>query len=152
MAAYTTFKLFLLTAVLTLTMPFLATSARPLNPNLIRSNPNLAARLNLGEESSNCWDSLFQLQACSGEVVMFFLNGETYLGHSCCEAIRTIEHQCWPALLGTLGFTAEETDVLKGYCDEADHVKSPPANPPSPPSIHDPINVKVVPNLEKLVP
>ncbi|CAL8173863.1 unnamed protein product [Prunus armeniaca] len=89
----------------------------------------------------------------SDEVVMFFfLNVETYLGHSCCEAIRTIEHQCWPALLGTLGFTAEETDVLKGYCDEADHVKSLPANPPSPPSIHDPINVKVVPNLEKLVP
>ncbi|PQP99944.1 egg cell-secreted protein 1.1 [Prunus yedoensis var. nudiflora] len=71
---------------------------------------------------------------------------------SCCEAVRTIDHQCWLALLGTLGFTAEETDVLKGYCDEADHVKSPPANPPSPPSIHDPRNVKVFPDLEKLVP
>ncbi|CAL2276289.1 unnamed protein product [Prunus armeniaca] len=106
MAAYTTFKLFLLTALLALTMPFLPTIAQSLNPNLFR----------------------------------------------CCEAIWTIEHQCWPALLGTLGFTAKETDVLKDYCDEADHVKSPPANPPSPPSIHDPINVKVVPNLEKLVP
>ncbi|CAB4289212.1 unnamed protein product [Prunus armeniaca] len=61
MAAYTTFKLFLLTALLALTMPFLATSAQPLNPNLIRSNPNLTAGLNLGEESSHCWDSLFQL-------------------------------------------------------------------------------------------
>ncbi|KAL6269687.1 hypothetical protein ACE6H2_026598 [Prunus campanulata] len=100
MAAYTTFKPFLLTALLALTMPFLATSARPLNPNIIWSNSNLVAMLNLDEESSNCWDSLFQLQSCSGEVVMFFLNGETYLGHSCCEAIRTIEHQCWPALLG----------------------------------------------------
>ncbi|CAL8173854.1 unnamed protein product [Prunus armeniaca] len=113
MAAYTTFKLFLLTALLALTMPFLATSAQPLNPNLIRSNPNLTA--------------------------------------GCCEVVQTIEHQCWPTLLGMLGFTAEETDVLKGYCDEADHVKSPPANPPSPPSIHDPINVKLVSDLEKLV-
>ncbi|CAL2276305.1 unnamed protein product [Prunus armeniaca] len=103
MAAYTTFKLFLLTTLLALTMPFLATSAQPLNPNLIQLNSNLVARLNLGEESSN-----------------------------------------W--------FIAKENDVLKGYCDEANHVKSPPANPPSPPSIHDPINVKVVPNLEKLVP
>ncbi|CAL2276316.1 unnamed protein product [Prunus armeniaca] len=117
MAAYTTFKLFLLTALLALTMPFLATSAQPLNPNLIRSNPNLTAGLNLAAVKS----------------------------------FRPIEHQCWPTLLGMLGFTAEETDVLKGYCDEADHVKSPPANPPSPPSIHDPINVKLVSDLEKLV-
>ncbi|PQQ19349.1 egg cell-secreted protein 1.1 [Prunus yedoensis var. nudiflora] len=63
MAAYTTFKLFLLTALLALTMPFLATSARPLNPNIIRLNSNLVARLNLDEESSNCWDSLFQLSS-----------------------------------------------------------------------------------------
>ncbi|ONH90434.1 hypothetical protein PRUPE_8G053400 [Prunus persica] len=118
MAAYTTFKIFLLTALLALTMPFLATSARPLNPNLIRLNLNLAARLNLNEESSNCWDSF------------------------CCEAIRAIEHQCWPVLLGTLGFTAEEADVLKGYCDEADYIKSPPSNPPSPPSSHDPTNTQ----------
>ncbi|CAL9020275.1 unnamed protein product [Prunus brigantina] len=69
MAAYTTFKLFLPTALLALTMPFLATSARPLNSNLIRLNLNLAAKLNLDEESSNCWESF------------------------CCEAIRTIEHQ-----------------------------------------------------------
>ncbi|KAI5312907.1 hypothetical protein L3X38_042081 [Prunus dulcis] len=84
MAAYTTFKIFLLTALLDLTMPFLATSARPLNPNLIWLNLNLAA--------------------------------------SCCEAIWAVEHQCWPVLLGMRGFTAEEADVLKGYCDEADHV------------------------------
>ncbi|XP_016650514.1 PREDICTED: egg cell-secreted protein 1.1 [Prunus mume] len=113
MAAYTTFKLFLPTALLDLAMPFLATSARPLNSNIIQSNLNLAAMLNLDEESSNCWESLFQLQACSGEVVMFFKNG----------------------------FTVEENDVLKGYCDEAIHVKSHTSNPPSPPSSHDPTNV-----------
>ncbi|BBH08921.1 Protein of unknown function D [Prunus dulcis] len=127
-------NLFLLTLLALSTMPLFiaANSARSLNYNPIGLNANLEARLNLDEESSNCWNSLFQLQACSGEVVMFFLNGETYLGHGCCEAIQTIEHQCWPALLGTLGFTTEETNVLKGYCDEAHHIQFPPSTPSSP--------------------
>ncbi|ONK55282.1 uncharacterized protein A4U43_UnF5530 [Asparagus officinalis] len=60
-----------------------------------------------------------ELKSCSGEVVLFFLNGETFLGPSCCRAIRVIEHKCWAAqtMLGVLGFTAEEGDVLRGYCD-----------------------------------
>ncbi|PQM37142.1 egg cell-secreted protein 1.1-like [Prunus yedoensis var. nudiflora] len=89
-------NLFLLTILaLSTTMPlFIATttSARSLNYNPIGLNANLEAKLNLDKESSNCWDSLFQLQACAGEVVMFFLNGETYLGQDCSEAIRTIKH------------------------------------------------------------
>ncbi|XP_030461477.2 egg cell-secreted protein 1.1-like [Syzygium oleosum] len=83
---------------------------------------SLAARLKVaenGSDSSNCWESMFQLQACTGEVIMFFLNGETYLGPSCCQAIRTIEHECWPNLLSSLGYTTEEGDILEGYCDAA---------------------------------
>ncbi|WVY93380.1 hypothetical protein V8G54_032468 [Vigna mungo] len=72
------------------------------------------------------------LRACSGEIITFFLNGETYLGRSCCEAIRVIGHDCWPNLVGSLGFTSEETDVLEGYCDEAVH------SPPPPPLSVDP--------------
>ncbi|KDO83758.1 hypothetical protein CISIN_1g0394172mg, partial [Citrus sinensis] len=64
-----------------------------------------------------CWDSLIQIQACSGEIILFFLNGETYLGDGCCNAIRTIRKKCWPNMIDTLGFTAEEGDVLEGYCD-----------------------------------
>ncbi|PRQ17678.1 putative Prolamin-like domain-containing protein [Rosa chinensis] len=125
-------KLFLLIALLAKTMPFMASFGPLMNNPRIGSYPrNLATRLNLVGESSNCWDSLLQLHACSGEVILFFFNGETYLGHTCCEAIRMIEHQCWPALLGTLGFTTQETDVLKGYCDKADQIHSPPS-PPSP--------------------
>ncbi|KAB2603507.1 egg cell-secreted protein 1.1-like [Pyrus ussuriensis x Pyrus communis] len=124
MAAHTISFLFLLTALLALAMPFMASAARPLSRYSIGSSMNLASRLKLDEESANCWESLFQLQAW----------------HGCCEAIRTIEHQCWPALLGTLGFTTEETDVLKGYCDEADHIESPPSTTPSPPSISKPQN------------
>ncbi|CAI0452174.1 unnamed protein product [Linum tenue] len=73
-----------------------------------------------GEETSNCWESLTELQACSGEIILFFLNGETYLGQGCCRAIRVIGRHCWPHLMGTLGFTDEESDVLEGYCDRAD--------------------------------
>ncbi|KAF3445493.1 hypothetical protein FNV43_RR10669 [Rhamnella rubrinervis] len=114
-------KVFLLTALLSLTVisyPFMA-KARPLNNHHMGSN--LAARLKLEDQSSNCWESLFQLQACTGEVVLFFLNGETYLGPSCCRAIRIIEHECWPDMLGSLGFTTEEGDILQGYCDASAH-------------------------------
>ncbi|KAG4992112.1 hypothetical protein JHK87_025569 [Glycine soja] len=97
-----------------------------------RSLPNasssLTVRLKLEGEPSNCWDSLWQLQACSGEIVTFFVNGETYLGHGCCQAIRVIGHDCWPNIVASLGFTNEETDVLEGYCDQA-------VDSPSPPSI-----------------
>ncbi|KAK7282425.1 hypothetical protein RIF29_11174 [Crotalaria pallida] len=126
-----THNLFILFAlVMTLVSSASTAASRPLsNP----STTSLAARLKVegsgDEPSSNCWDSLFQIQACSGEIIMFFLNGETYLGHGCCNAIRVIQHDCWPNVIGSLGFTNEETDVLEGYCDD-EVVHSPP--PPSP--------------------
>ncbi|KAK8643148.1 hypothetical protein V6N13_012456 [Hibiscus sabdariffa] len=90
-----------------------STHARPL------ATPKLAlvARLKLDADSPSCWDSLTQIQSCTGEVIMFFLNGETYLSDACCHAIHTISHQCWPDMLETLGYTTEEGDILEGYCD-----------------------------------
>ncbi|GFY91175.1 egg cell-secreted-like protein [Actinidia rufa] len=108
-------KLRTIPLALWLTTMAVATARAPLDPKL-----TLAARLKIdeGEDgSSKCWDSLLQLQSCTGEVVLFFLNGETYLGPSCCSAIRTIESQCWPSMLGSLGFTTEEGGILRGYCD-----------------------------------
>jgi len=90
------------------------------------TTPSLAFRLKLEGEPNNCWESLWHIQACSGEIITFFINGETYLGQGCCEAIRAIGHDCWPNLVGSLGFTSEETDVLEGYCDEAAHSPLPP--------------------------
>ncbi|KAL0311385.1 UNVERIFIED_CONTAM: Egg cell-secreted protein 1.1 [Sesamum angustifolium] len=75
---------------------------------------------------SSCWDALFELHSCSGEVLLFFLNGETHLGPGCCSAIRIIEHQCWPSMLGSLGITTEESDILRGYCDAAAAAAAPP--------------------------
>ncbi|TKY51430.1 Egg cell-secreted protein 1.1 [Spatholobus suberectus] len=96
------------------------------------SHSSLAARLKLDGESANCWDSLFELQACTGEVITFFLNGETYLGPSYCQAIRVVGHDCWPDMLASMGFTFEEGDVLQGYCDakqEQTHSLSSPSSP-----------------------
>ncbi|KAL6997298.1 hypothetical protein U1Q18_007424 [Sarracenia purpurea var. burkii] len=115
-----------------------AVTARPSpdsKPTTTMTAKTLMARLKVNDEeegSSKCWDSLIQLQSCTGEVVLFFLNGETYLGPSCCTAIRIIENQCWPAMLGSIGFTSEEGGILRGYCDattDSDADFSPP--PPS---------------------
>ncbi|KAL5698635.1 hypothetical protein ACHQM5_029646 [Ranunculus cassubicifolius] len=89
----------------------------------------LGARLQI-DNSYKCWESLIELRACTGEVILFFLNGETFLGPNCCRAIRVIEHQCWPSMLSSLGFTDQEGDVLRDYCDA-----STGSTPPSPSSI-----------------
>ncbi|XP_021761740.1 egg cell-secreted protein 1.1-like [Chenopodium quinoa] len=106
----------------------IATSSRPFPPsnNVVMTSSNahsMLQRLKLDHEtpgsssSVDCWASMFELQSCTGEVIQFFYEGETYLGPNCCLAIRVIEHHCWPNMLATLGFTSEEGDILQGYCD-----------------------------------
>ncbi|ESQ27444.1 hypothetical protein EUTSA_v10019517mg [Eutrema salsugineum] len=98
-------------------------TARPLvKPTVGAPSPSssLVYRLRLDEDTGYCWDSLMQLQHCSGELIMFFLNGETYIGPGCCGAIRTVGSKCWPTMIGVLGFTAQEGDMLQGYCDDHD--------------------------------
>ncbi|KAK9022739.1 hypothetical protein V6N11_002982 [Hibiscus sabdariffa] len=102
----------------------LMAKARPMDlPKTATSD--LLARLKLDVASPDCWDSLIQLQSCTGELIMFFLNGETEIGQSCCHAIRTISHQCRPNMIDTLGFTTEETLVVEGYCDHEDDQSMP---------------------------
>ncbi|XP_050233574.1 egg cell-secreted protein 1.1-like [Mercurialis annua] len=123
---------FLVSFLLAASLSSKAISARPLAN--ISPGSNLMARLKLDDESSNCWDSLMQLQACTTEIILFFLNGETQLGHGCCRAIRVISDQCWPNLIDTLGFTTEEEDILEGYCikdqEDGNHSTPPPQAPP----------------------
>lgn len=106
---------------------------------LLDSNPKPTLMSRLKLDQNGCWDSLFQLQSCTGEVILFFLNGETYLGPGCCRAVRTIEHHCWPSMLGSLGFTSEEGDILRGYCDASDPNSG--SAPPPPETVVGP-NVK----------
>ncbi|KAI3465992.1 hypothetical protein Pfo_022655 [Paulownia fortunei] len=122
---------------------FLASSTL-ISARRLDSKSTLLTRLKLDEQGpTSCWDALFELQSCSGEVVLFFLNGETQLGPNCCNAIRTIEHQCWPSMLGSLGITTEESDILRGYCDATADGGS---SAPPPTSVHQCYN------LPRLVP
>ncbi|KAL3637474.1 hypothetical protein CASFOL_018642 [Castilleja foliolosa] len=127
-----TFKLLLIALLLCFSLSNFAT-ARTLDPrSKAKMKTTLPARLKLdeaGQGSSNCLESLFQLQSCTSEIVFFFLNGETYLGPSCCQAIRTIQKDCWPDLLGSLGYTTEEGDILEGYCDASEEGSAVPTPP-----------------------
>ncbi|KAM3313867.1 hypothetical protein ACQJBY_033022 [Aegilops geniculata] len=82
---------------------------------------DLAERLK-GMGQQQCWETLLDVKSCTGEIILFFLNGEAYLGPGCCRAIRVIEQRCWAAdlMLSVIGFTPEEGDMLKGYCDAGD--------------------------------
>ncbi|OIW19998.1 hypothetical protein TanjilG_31912 [Lupinus angustifolius] len=83
----------------------------------------------------NCWSSLLELKSCSNEIVLFFLNGVADIGPGCCTAITVITHNCWPAMLTSLGFTAEEGNILRGYCDAAAASASTPTPAEAPYSI-----------------
>ncbi|KAK6924188.1 Prolamin-like domain [Dillenia turbinata] len=75
---------------------------------------NLAARLDTSGGLVECWNALLEIKSCSNEIITFFLNGKTDLGSECCNAISIITHHCWPAMLSSLGFTAEEGNILRG--------------------------------------
>ncbi|WOL08008.1 hypothetical protein Cni_G16759 [Canna indica] len=80
---------------------------------------------------ADCWNALLDLRSCTGEIALFFLNGESYLGRDCCHAVRVITRHCWTSMLSTLGLTAQESDILRGYCDGDAPVPA-PALPPAP--------------------
>ncbi|PIA31469.1 hypothetical protein AQUCO_04900045v1 [Aquilegia coerulea] len=112
--AFKSFVLFLLTISCFMGAITASTKELPIKPG-----HNLNARL-YGESSGglgDCWSALLELKACTSEIVMFFLNGESYLGLDCCRAIRIITRDCWPTMLTSLGFTSQEGDILRGYCD-----------------------------------
>ncbi|KAG6657387.1 egg cell-secreted protein 1.4-like [Carya illinoinensis] len=128
MAAYSSTLVLVTVLIIAWTVTTTATAGVP----PLNSGSTRAARLQLDNDysQSNCWGSLFELQSCMGEVVLFFLNGEIYLGPSCCRAIRVVEHECWPAMLASLGFTEQEGDILRGYCDSSGAATPPQLQPP----------------------
>ncbi|KAJ4715466.1 egg cell-secreted protein 1.1 [Melia azedarach] len=94
----------------------------------IKPGYDLAARLEASGGLTECWNALMELKSCTNEIVIFFLNGQANLGPGCCRAIDIITRNCWPAMLTSLGFTAEEGNILRGYCD----VSSGPASAEAP--------------------
>lgn len=113
----------------------IATATRVYFPAVTEKNDinNLTSRLETSGGLVECWTALLELKSCSDEIVLFFLNGQTDIGGDCCRAIVFITRSCWPAMLTSLGFTAEEGDILRGYCDAIEtHTPPPPLLSPSP--------------------
>ncbi|KAF9605940.1 hypothetical protein IFM89_021266 [Coptis chinensis] len=81
-----------------------------------RQGYNLKSRL-YGEGAGDCWNALLQLKSCTSEIILFLMDGDSYLGTDCCRAIRIITRDCWPSMLTSLGFTSQEGDILVGYCN-----------------------------------
>ncbi|KAF8750606.1 hypothetical protein HU200_012325 [Digitaria exilis] len=87
----------------------------------------MAARLAAGSWSAG--DALTRLGSCTSEIVLFFVNGESYIGPECCVAIRGATRHCWPSMLAAAGFTAEEADVLRGFLRRRGRQAAPPRGP-----------------------
>ncbi|KAE8680703.1 Egg cell-secreted protein 1.2 [Hibiscus syriacus] len=77
----------------------------------------LAARLDHNRGFAECWNALNELKSCTDEIILFFVNGQTDIDTECCGAIEVITRHCWPAMLTSLGFTSEQGNILRGYCD-----------------------------------
>ncbi|XWS44796.1 hypothetical protein CRYUN_Cryun15aG0079200 [Craigia yunnanensis] len=92
------------------------TAARELS-SYSKPGHTLAARLEASGGLVECWNALNELKSCTNEIVLFFVNGQTDIGPDCCRAIEVITRNCWPAMLTSLGFTSEEGNILRGYCD-----------------------------------
>ncbi|GFY91172.1 cinnamyl alcohol dehydrogenase 9 [Actinidia rufa] len=94
---------------------------------------NLMARIEAEGGLVECWNALKEIKSCSNEIVLYFMNGSADIGPACCQAVGLVTHHCWPAMLTTLGFTPEECNMLRGYCDAASSsgpAPSPAATPP----------------------
>lgn len=116
-----------------------ASASRELPMSMKPAELDLVARLETSGGLVECWNALVELKSCTNEIILFFLNGQADIGPDCCGAIDIITRNCWPTMLTSLGFTAEEGNILRGYCDA--YTPSPAAPPPAaespvqPPSI-----------------
>jgi hypothetical protein len=90
------------------------TAFAPSSSSSVRGLTALAERLE-GAEAQQCWEALV-------EINILFIKSEAFLGPGCCHAIRVIEQSCWAtdSMLSIIGFTPQEGDMLKGYCDAGD--------------------------------
>ena len=94
-----------------------ATSRNDRLNNNMKSDYDLATRLEASGGLTECWNALMELKSCSNKIVIFFLNSQVDIGLNCCCAIDIITRNCGSAMLTSLKFTAEEGNILRGYCD-----------------------------------
>ncbi|KAH9790683.1 Egg cell-secreted protein 1.4 [Citrus sinensis] len=94
-----------------------ATSRNDRLNNNMKPDYDLATRLEASEGLMEYWNPLMKLKSCSNEIVIFFFNSQADIGSDYCRAIDIITRNCWPAMVTSLGFTAKEGNILRGYCD-----------------------------------
>ncbi|CAI0555206.1 unnamed protein product [Linum tenue] len=70
---------------------------------------------------ADCWGALVEIKSCSGELFQYFFSDGRVdiISDGCCRAVSIITHSCWPAMLDSVGFTAQQAHLLRGYCDAA---------------------------------
>ncbi|KAK8499782.1 hypothetical protein V6N13_038851 [Hibiscus sabdariffa] len=90
----------------------------------------LAARLNGNGGLAECWSALNELKSCTDEIILYLVNGQTDIDSECCGAVEVITRKCWPTMLTSLGFTSEEGNILRGYCDASPAPAAPLADSP----------------------
>ncbi|KAG8383420.1 hypothetical protein BUALT_Bualt04G0010900 [Buddleja alternifolia] len=81
------------------------------------NNPTAGDGLETEGGALDCWTALYKIRSCSNEIIAYFANGAIDITPPCCEAITLITHQCWPAVLSTLGYSPDQANILRGYCD-----------------------------------
>ncbi|PHU00447.1 hypothetical protein BC332_30234 [Capsicum chinense] len=104
------------------------------NVNSSREIPILP-RLDESNQGSilECFNAFGEIKSCTNEIIAYFTIGTIDIDLPCCQAISVITHHCWPGMLTTLGFTLEQTNILRGYCDATIHSVSSNYGPaPSP--------------------
>lgn len=113
--------------------------------NSAREIPILA-KLDQADEGSilECWNALGEIKSCTNEIVAYFTIGTIDIDLPCCQAISVITHHCWPAMLSTLGFTPEQTNILRGYCDASNSATSnvSSSSSPAPSPLVLPLDIK----------
>ncbi|CAA7396898.1 unnamed protein product [Spirodela intermedia] len=112
---------------------FAAAAVNAARPSPQYRGPGMAAVRLQADDMAECWNSLLELRACTGEVILFFLNGDTNLGPGCCNSVRIIEHCCSLIVrLDSSGSTADEGDTVTSYCVALDSTLPLPPAAPSP--------------------
>ncbi|XP_019237024.1 PREDICTED: egg cell-secreted protein 1.4-like [Nicotiana attenuata] len=127
----------------------LTCSTTGLSPvNSAREIPIILATLDQVDEGSilECWNAHGEIKSCTNEIVAYFTIGKIDIDLPCCQAISVITHHCWPTMLSTLGFTPEQTNILRGYCDASKsattNVSSNSTPAPSPSPLVLPLDIK----------
>uniref|UniRef100_A0A5B7AAI3 Putative egg cell-secreted protein 1.4 n=1 Tax=Davidia involucrata TaxID=16924 RepID=A0A5B7AAI3_DAVIN len=87
----------------------------PLLPPRLGGFNQLTARLETDARFADCWKALREIKSCASEILLFLTRRVTVIHPPCCRAIVMITNRCWAAL----GFTTDETDMLKRYCGQS---------------------------------